>query len=655
MLLQISSATSGSQQHPLAFQSAPNNGNPNNSHMGNNQHHPLKSILTTRRVSRTDGSVASIELTASESTSLRNAFVVSLYTRLFSWLSKQIAVKPCQDGAGSKTTPASPSLKNNLLNIVDFYGFEVLQTNSLEQFLINFTNEKIQFVLSDLRLRMLQEEFVRDGLEWITIDTATTSSTFPNSVATPAGKLIDLVEENSHGLLSILANCANDHELERQFVRRFSINCSAASNAREAAQQQETSKEASSTSSSIRKSPPPAASNTLLVEYLHQSFRLRHWAGPVVYTTRHFASKNRDTLPPHLPHQLYTWTADPLLRALFFHDGKTPPSPIDVGSVVGSTRLLATSNMELNLRNLFQKCCGGAKPSHHRIYYIRCLKPNELSQPEVCESALLKHQVRYHRLIDFLRVYRDGFTYNLGAFEFLERYKLLSLNTWPNWRHPQEIRLGIQVLMKDLQMKEGLDWCFGGGILLHQHHSSSSSLSGETLKVYLKGQRILSELEDFRRERLDDLALLIQKVWRGYRDWCQWNRMQNAHRVICRAWCNYLQCKRKEQRKLWKQMRNAVRLIQHRYILWKRKLFLRQLILQVKTELQLINYNQGGGFPWPQLPVPSATSTANTNAPGMLSPISKDWPYPPSYLEEASYHLKRVFHRWRVSRIHRYR
>lgn len=396
----------------MSSPSTPNNGNNNHNHQ-----YPLKTILTTRRITRSDGSIATVELTASESSSLRNSLTVSLYTRLFAWLTKQVSFSPTsQQGrlssASSTTTHHHQTSKHNLLNIIDFYGFEVFQTNSIEQFLINFTNEKIQFVLADLKLRMLQEEFVKDGLEWITIDTggatpAGSGSTSSSSHQQAPGKLIDLIEENCHGLLSMFANCANDHDLERQFSRRFSSLSSSSSR-----EEKE--------SPAVKSGSGSSSSNTLLVEYLQQSFRLRHWAGPVVYSTRHFATKNRDTLPPHLPHQLYVWTSDPLLRSLFSHDGRSP-APVDLTS----SRLLATSNMELNLRNLFQKCSNSSK--HHRIYYIRCLKPNELSQPEVCELALLKHQVKYHRLIDFVRVYRDGFCYNIGAFEFLERYKLLSL------------------------------------------------------------------------------------------------------------------------------------------------------------------------------------------------------------------------------------
>ncbi|ODM90014.1 Unconventional myosin-Ia [Orchesella cincta] len=497
-------------------------------------------------------------LTASESSCLRNSLTVTLYTRLFSWLTKQVSF-----------TQKSSSTKPNLLNIIDFYGFEVFQSNSIEQFLINFTNEKIQFVLADLRLRQLQEEFVKDGLEWITIDTSL-STPSPASSSPPGsgspGKLIDLVEENCHGILSIFANCANDADLERQFQRRFSP---------------PSEKELPPSPGPHHKSTSTSSSSPF-VEYLSQSFRLRHWAGPVTYSTRHFAAKNRDTLPPHLPHQLYSWTGDPLLRSLFSHDGRvpTPQTP--------SSKLLATSNMELSLKNLFQKT------NTKHIYYIRCLKPNELSQPEVCESALLKHQVKYHRLIDFVRVYREGFTYNFGAFEFLERYKLLSLNTWPNWRLSSDPKLAIQVLMKDLQMKEGLDFCFGGG--------SSVSNVGDNLKVYVKGQRIVSELEDFRRERLDDLALLIQKTYRGYRDWRRFRRMGNAVNCICRAWKNYLLTKRKEQRKLWKVMKHSVKVIQAHYILWKRRLFLRQLILQVRAELHLMSSLGGGKWGGPGLP-----------------------------------------------------
>ncbi|CAL8068334.1 unnamed protein product [Orchesella dallaii] len=615
-------------EHPSAFSPplTPNNGN-NNNH--NHQPHPLKTILTTRRITRTDGSVATIELTASESSSLRNSLTVTLYTRLFSWLTKQV----------SFTQKSNSNTKPNLLNIIDFYGFEVFQSNSIEQFLINFTNEKIQFVLADLRLRQLQEEFVKDGLEWITIDTAsmttTSSSSSPPGSCHP-GKLIDLVEENSHGILSIFANCANDADLERQFQRRFSSNPCSSSAVTISDKPVSPSgggggvvlgphhkDKSTSTSGGERGS----GGGGQFVEYLHQSFRLRHWAGPVSYSTRHFASKNRDTLPPHLPHQLYSWTGDPLLRALFSHDGRTP-SPLD------TSKLLATSNMELSLKNLFQKT------NTKHIYYIRCLKPNELSQPEVCETALLKHQVKYHRLIDFVRVYREGFTYNFGAFEFLERYKLLSLNTWPNWRLSSDVKLGIQVLMKDLQMKESLDYCFGGG----------GSVGGsENLKVYVKGQRIVSELEDFRRERLDDLALLIQKTYRGYRDWRRFRRMGDAVKCICRAWKSYLLTKRKEQRKLWKVMKHSVKVIQAHYILWKRRLFLRQLILQVRAELQGISGGgsggQGGGG-MGLLGVPSTNS--------MLSPICRDWPYSPSYLEEASFQLRRVFHRWRC-RLYRSR
>ena len=43
--------------------------------------------------------------------------------------------------------------KHNVLGILDIYGFEAFETNSFEQFIINFANEKIQQVFVDWTFR----------------------------------------------------------------------------------------------------------------------------------------------------------------------------------------------------------------------------------------------------------------------------------------------------------------------------------------------------------------------------------------------------------------------------------------------------------------------------------------------------------------------
>ena len=56
--------------------------------------------------------------------------------------------------------------KRKVLGLLDIYGFEILEHNSFEQFIINFCNEKLQQVFIELTLKEEQHEYVQEGLEW---------------------------------------------------------------------------------------------------------------------------------------------------------------------------------------------------------------------------------------------------------------------------------------------------------------------------------------------------------------------------------------------------------------------------------------------------------------------------------------------------------
>jgi myosin heavy subunit len=44
------------------------------------------------------------------------------------------------------------------------------------------------------------------------------------------------------------------------------------------------------------------------------------------------------------------------------------------------------------------------------------------------------------------------------------------------------------------------------------------------------------ELEEFRRERLEDLAVLLQKMWRGYRQRREFLLKKHSQVIIASAW-----------------------------------------------------------------------------------------------------------------------
>lgn len=63
-------------------------------------------------------------------------------------------------------------------------------------------------------------------------------------------------------------------------------------------------------------------------------------------------------------------------------------------------------------------------------------------------------------------------------------------------------------------------------------------------KLFVRSPRTVFEIEDFRRIRLHRLALLLQKIWRGYRQKKKYQKMRRSQMVIAAAWrswrVNYL-------------------------------------------------------------------------------------------------------------------
>lgn len=392
----------------------------------------LKFALTYRTIESKSDVVIS-PLGTELSLSARDALAKAIYDRLFSWL------------VGRLNASMHSSKCRNVIGILDIYGFEVFRINSFEQFCINFCNEKLQQLFIELTLRSEQEEYKREGIEWISVDF------FDNKV------ICNLIEEKHMGIISILdEECLVPGETnDGTFLEKLNYH--------------------------LRDHPHYISHEKAPIHIQktmgRSDFRLVHYAGDVTYNVNGFLEKNSDHLYRDLK-KIVSKSNNLIVRHCF------------PGSELQSSKrpLTAISQFCASLNGLM-KILMCKEPS-----YIRCIKPNDLQLPNVFESQLVLHQVKYLGLMENLRVRRAGFAYRRLYETFLQRYKCLCKDTWPHFNGPA--KEGVALLVKQLNFRPD-EYCMG--------HT----------KIFIRFPKTLFETEDAYQKKLNDIVAIIQSHWKG--------------------------------------------------------------------------------------------------------------------------------------------
>lgn len=117
--------------------------------------------------------------------------------------------------------------------------------------------------------------------------------------------------------------------------------------------------------------------------------------------------------------------------------------------------------------------------------------------------------------MESVRLRRNGFSYFLPLEQFLNRYKMLSLKTWPSSRLPAV--QSIQYLLHDLPIPSA-EFAFG------------------TTKMFIRSPRSVYELEEYRRQRLNDIAVIIQCIWKRYNERKKFLQLRRSQIMVARVW-----------------------------------------------------------------------------------------------------------------------
>ena len=291
----------------------------------------LTDALTSKTIFAHGESVVST-LNTNQSKDVRDAFAKGIYGRLFVYIVRKINT--------AIFNPTVSAADRNSIGVLDIFGFENFDTNSFEQFCINFANENLQQFFVQHIFKLEQEEYNLEAINWHHIEFVDNQEALDLIAVRPLN-LMSLIDEESKfpkgSDQTMLNKLHRGHSVNRNYLK------------------------------------PKSDYNT--------SFGLNHFAGVVFYDTRGFLEKNRDTFSADLL-QLIHVSKNRFLQNIFSED-------LNMGSETRKRTPTLSSQFKKSLESLMNTL-GQCNP-----FFVRCIKPNEFKKPMMFD--------RYKKTVKFVK------------------------------------------------------------------------------------------------------------------------------------------------------------------------------------------------------------------------------------------------------------
>ncbi|XP_034083132.1 unconventional myosin-Ib isoform X4 [Gymnodraco acuticeps] len=414
----------------------------------------------------------------------------------------------------NESIKAAPKSRHKVMGVLDIYGFEIFEDRE---------NSFEQFIINYCNEK-LQQIFIELTLreeqeEYVREGIEWTNIEYFNNAI-----ICDLIENHQNGILAMLdEECLRPGTVtDETFLDKLNTICA----------------EHLHFESRLSKSSKFLTDHSLP----HNCFRIQHYAGKVLYRAEGFVDKNNDLLYRDLSQAMYK--ANHSLMKQLFPEGNPAKVNLKRPPTAGFQFRHSVGTL---MRNLQTK-----NPN-----YIRCIKPNDKKASHIFTDSLVCHQVRYLGLMENVRVRRAGYAFRQAYEPCLERYKMLCKRTWPHWRGPA--REGVEVLMADLTVP-------------------AEEFSYGRSKVFIRNPRTLFFLEERRRQCLQDLATLIQKIYRGWKCRSHFLLLKKSQIVVA-AWY-----RRYAQQNKYKRIKSATTVVQSYTRGWQARKLLRELKYQKRCE-----------------------------------------------------------------------
>ncbi|XP_070153022.1 myosin heavy chain, muscle isoform X3 [Polyergus mexicanus] len=411
----------------------------------------------------------------------------AMFDRLFKWL-----VKKCNETLDTKQK------RQHFIGVLDIAGFEIFDYNGFEQLCINFTNEKLQQFFNHHMFVLEQEEYKKEGIDWVFIDFGMDLLACIELIEKPMG-ILSILEEES------MFPKATDKTFEEKLNNNHL-----------------------GKSPNFLKPKPPKPGQ----QAAH--FAIGHYAGNVPYNITGWLEKNKDPLNDTVVDQFKKSTNKLLIEIFADHPGQSGDAGGGGGGKGGRGKKgggfsTVSSSYREQLNNLMTTL-RATQP-----HFVRCIIPNEMKQPGVIDSHLVMHQLTCNGVLEGIRICRKGFPNRMVYPDFKLRYKILAPAAVDKAKEPKDAAAAILE-------STGLD--------------PDMYRLGHT-KVFFRAG-VLGQMEELRDERLSKIVSWMQAYIRGYlsrKDYKKLQEQRLALQVVQRNLRKYLQLRTWPWWKLWQKIK----------------------------------------------------------------------------------------------------
>merc|ERR1719471_2051692 len=257
------------------------------------------------------------------------------------------------------------------IGVLDIFGFENFVTNSIEQFCINFTNEKIQGFFNYNIIASEQEEYIKESVLWKPMKVPDNSD------------FVAMIEAKKGGMFALLDSaCKAPKPSPEQFVKEFF-------------------KKQGKMKQYLEKSKGPKGKKKGKKGKKGKGkdqwtgFLIHHFCDDVIYTANLFLDKNMDAIHPDSA-KMFMQSKMPMVQMIgagSHHKKKKKKKKAKSVCAFFSSQLInLISTLDVT-----------------EPYFCRAMKPNWNKSKSEWDDVLVEDQLRSGGLIEALRVLKLGY------------------------------------------------------------------------------------------------------------------------------------------------------------------------------------------------------------------------------------------------------